>query len=213
MKGLTPSQFLDQLDDEFAWRRKELTTLRSDVRSGPPTARSARLRGAVAMLYAHWEGFVKASSDAYVEFVARRRLRHTELSDGFLSLALRSRLKSFAAVNDIESHVAFVRFLLTDLPSRARIPKLGVIRTGSNLNSRRLKAIVRTLGLDYTPFELKENLLDAELLGRRNQIAHGKAICPSGADFELLYQQMTSLLREFKDQLAHAVVSRSYRRI
>jgi hypothetical protein len=212
MKHRPAPDFLDFLDGEFAWRRKELTSMWSDVKAAGPEYRSARLRAAVAMLYAHWEGFVKAASEAYVSYVAARRLKHSDLSEGFLALALRTRLRELSDTRDVTAHIAFVQFLGSELHSPARIPNLGVIKTGSNLTSKRLKSIVLTLGLDYSPFELKENLIDKQLLDLRNTIAHGKWICPKDKDFEILYQETTALLRNFKDQLANAVALNAFRR-
>ena len=146
MKARTETEVLEFLDEEFAWRRKELSEVCADVSSA---ASNARVRAGTTLLYAHWEGFVKAASEAYVEFVARRRFQYKQLCPGFLALALRTRLNAFARTDDVSAHVAFVDFILGDLGSHARLPKLGAIKTGANLNSQRLKAIILTLGLDY----------------------------------------------------------------
>ena len=210
MKARTDVEVLTLLDEEFAWRRKELSAIWSDVSTGAPKAQPARLRAGTALLYAHWEGFIKAASEGYLEFVARRRLQCRQLCPGLLALALRTRLADFANTEDASAHIAFVEFVLGDLDSHARLPKLSVIKTGNNLNSQRLKTIVLTLGLDYTPFELKENLIDKQLLDWRNKIAHGKSLFPSESDFKVLYDEMSLLLRNFKDQLANAVVLKTY---
>jgi hypothetical protein len=212
MSARTEVEVLQWLDEEFAWRRKELTTIWADVNSPESKSRPARLRGGTALLYAHWEGFVRAASEVYVEFVARRRLQYTELCPGLLALALRRRLNSLVSSDDASAQVSFVEFILGGLGSHARLPKLGVIKTGGNLNSRRLRAIVVTLGLDYSAFELKENLIDSQLLDWRNKIAHGKLLCPTEQDFELLYQETSGLLRNFKDQISNAVILRAYLR-
>jgi hypothetical protein len=208
----TDSDFVDFLDGEFAWRRKELSTLHGNVKSAPPGELSARIRGATVLLYAHWEGFVKVCCERYIEFVARRRLRYNELNDGLLALVLRSRLNRFLSVDSGEGHIEFIRFLLNRLTSRAEMPKSLAIHTGANLNASRFRDIVLTLGLDYTPFELKERLIDTQLLHWRNNIAHGKVLCPKEDDFQTLYKEVADLLRNFKDQLANAVVNRNYRR-
>jgi hypothetical protein len=211
MTAKTEFELQELLDEEFAWRRKELSTIRADLNSASGASRNALLRAGVALLYAHWEGFVKIASESYVQYVGRRRLKYKELCPGFLALALRNRLKTFSGNDDASAHVDFVQFLMGDLESNAHLPKLGVIKTGSNLNSKRLKVIVLTLGLDYSGFELKENLIDNQLLDSRNNIAHGRDLCPSLADFESLYQETTALLRNLKDQISNAVALRSYR--
>ncbi len=212
MKARTETEVQELLDEEFAWRRKELSAIWADLNSATGFSRNALLRAGVALLYAHWEGFVKAASEAYVEYVGRRRLQYKELCPSFLALALRSRLNEFSSSDEASANISFVEFVLGDLESNARLPKLGVIKTGSNLNSKRLKVIVLTLGLDYSAFELKENLIDSQLLELRNNIAHGKMRCPSVADFESIYQETTGLLRIFKDQISNAITLRTYRR-
>lgn len=144
-------------------------------------------------------------------YVGRRRLKYKELSPGFLGLALRNKFNSFLGNDDESAHVDFVRFLTGDLESNAQIPKLGVIKTGSNLNSKRLKTIVLTLGLDYSGFELKEKLIDEQLLDLRNNIAHGKEQCPTLEDFEILYDETTALIRNLKDQISNAITTKAYR--
>lgn len=205
MKVKSSAKALDFLDEEFAWRRKELTAIWNDVKSSKPKSRSARTRAAVAILYAHWEGFVKAASEAYLAYVAGKRLKYSELNEGFLALCLRSKLQEFAAANDASAHISFINFLSREMNSRAKIPTISIIKTGFNLSSKRLKSIVLTLGLDYSSFELKENLIDAQLLDWRNTIAHGKWICPKEDEFDMIYQETTTLLRNFKDQLTNAI--------
>lgn len=205
MKVKSSAEVLDILDEEFAWRRKELTAIWNDVKSSKPKSRSARTRAGVAILYAHWEGFIKAASEAYLDYVAGKRLKHSELNHGFLALCLRSKFQEFATTNDISRHISFLSFLSHEMNSRAKIPTFSIIKTGSNLSSTRLKAIVLTLGLDYSPFELKEHLIDEQLLDWRNTIAHGKWICPNEDEFDHLYQETTTLLRNFKDQVANVI--------
>src|SRR5580704_7767577 len=91
----TIEELADRLDEGMAWRRIELQALKAAVSDaekqspGSPLSR-ALARSGVAMLYAHWEGYVKDSCTAYVEFIAKRRLRCDELSDGLLRSVLES---------------------------------------------------------------------------------------------------------------------------
>ena len=50
------------------------------------------LRIGVCALYAHWEGFVKRTTEAYITFVAGRRLRYSDLSANFVALGLRTQI-------------------------------------------------------------------------------------------------------------------------
>lgn len=210
MKVKSSEEVLDILDEEFAWRRKELTAILNDVNSSQLNSLPVRIRAAVAILYAHWEGFVKAASEVYLNYVAGKRLKHDELNDAFLALCLRPKLHKLDKTDDISQHITFLNFVFREMNSRANIPTSNIIKTGSNLSSPRLKAIVLALGLDYSPFELKEHLIDKQLLDWRNNIAHGKWICPKKDEFDKLYREITTLLRNFKDQLENAIVMKAY---
>jgi hypothetical protein len=57
----------------------------------------------------------------------------------------------------------------------------------------------------------QEKLIDEKLLDLGNNIAHGKAQCPTIEDFEELYDETTALIRNLKDQISNAVVVNAYR--
>lgn len=69
MKIRTLGQLQDALDSEMSWRLKEIADLKSNVKSTSGLARSTLIRAGTALLYAHWEGFIKAASSAYVLFL------------------------------------------------------------------------------------------------------------------------------------------------
>lgn len=212
MKIRSLDELSEFLDGEYAWRRKELTSINSDVKAAHGDSRDPRIRGAIALLYAHWEGFVKNASHAYLTYVSSQRLHYCQLSTSFLALSLRKQLQEFSDTNDPVVHNSFVELMTTGLSSEARVPRTGAIDTKSNLNSKRMKRIVLTLGLDYSPYELKENLIDEQLLNWRNNIAHGKGNCPNESDFELLYVEVGNMLRAFKDQVSNAASQSGFRK-
>jgi hypothetical protein len=59
----TAEQLYDVLAADLIWRKKELSAykLAMEAAERSPDRRQAFLRGAVALLYAHWEGFVSWS--------------------------------------------------------------------------------------------------------------------------------------------------------
>lgn len=213
MKIRTLIEFSEILDSEFAWRRKELTLLRSTVNSASPISKNTFLRSAVALLYAHWEGFIKEVGETYLIFVATRRLKLHELSPNFKALALRTKFLEFGQSKDPQTHILFLDFIASNAQARVTIPTNGVVNTDSNLSSELLRRIITSLGLNYVPFELKSHLIDSKLLYWRNNIAHGQYICPSESDFEILYNEITILIREFKTQIENAAVNQQYKTI
>jgi hypothetical protein len=104
------------LSQEFAWRKKELHELRTPAFLNRNThRRDACIRGAVALLYAHWEGFIKNVGTAYLEFVFHRRLKYRELPPHFLALSARRLLNEGAATSAIEQHLEVTEFFLNGL--------------------------------------------------------------------------------------------------
>lgn len=94
MRIRTPEEFLDKLDHDLAWRRKELSFIITEIQkvSEKSDYETHLLRIGMTFLYAHWEGFVKESAKLYVTYVEARRLNYCELSTEMLALACKSRI-------------------------------------------------------------------------------------------------------------------------
>ena len=88
----TTDELINRVGVELIWRRKELSELKGLVQETQGQLRSrVIIRSAVALLYAHWEGFVKKSSSYYLEFVSSHRLPYGRLASNFVALTLKSK--------------------------------------------------------------------------------------------------------------------------
>src|SRR5688500_9527583 len=173
MKIRTLEALDDVLTRDYAWRLKELATLLLEVKGARPHLQPMLLRAALPLLYAHWEGFIKVAANSYLEYVGRKGMPICDLSDPFAALALRRELNELEASTKSASRVRFMSFVRTRLHEPARLPYRKGVETRANLKAGVLRDIVETLGLDYSPFELKEKLIDRQLVDSRNSIAHG----------------------------------------
>jgi hypothetical protein len=206
----------DRLDEGIAWRRIELQALKSAISeaesrsSGSPLAR-ALARSGVALLYAHWEGYAKDSCTAYVEYVARRRLRCSELNDGLLRTVLES-LGKRMATGDEEAREALFEAVRRPDTSRARIPKMSMVETKSNLRYQVLSDLLIKIGLSADGFATKDKLIDVTLCDSRNSIAHGRDFFPSPDDFPQLMSEVVGMMEQMRDLLISAARLSSYRR-
>lgn len=213
----TAEQLQEALDRDLSWRKKELTSIITEILPNLKLKGTfpinTPIRIGIALLYAHWEGFIKSSSNKYLEFIALRRLKYNELKSNFIALAVNKKLNK----NDLSQGAFFpvkiVDFIINEGTQDARIPYKDVIQT-SNLDSKVLKKILTVLGLDYSQYELKANLIDIELLKRRNNIAHGRFILDDidEQNFLNLYREIITTINNFNDQILEAAIYENYRR-
>src|SRR5271156_2248222 len=138
----TLNNLSDALADDLAWRKKELSSLRALIEdAGTRHDRaSTLLRSGVALLYAHWEGFVRAGSRSY-QFVAFQRLPLNRLAANFLALSARKVFQEARAATKISAHLALVKFFLNELAERSHVPYKDGVNTRSNLSSAILRDI------------------------------------------------------------------------
>ncbi|MFM5942726.1 MAG: MAE_28990/MAE_18760 family HEPN-like nuclease, partial [Dolichospermum sp.] len=132
----TLEQLSDKLAQELAWRKKELSILKSliDSKSSETAKRNALLRSGITMLYAHWEGFVKVSANSYVEFVAMQKLSYNQLANNFIALAMKDQLDQAKETEKATIYNEVAEFFMTRLNERSVI-KYEFRITTSNLSS------------------------------------------------------------------------------
>ena len=211
MSVRTTEELADRLARDLVWRRKEVTALRRLVSTASTDREAVLIRSLVAILYAHWEGFIKNTADAYIEHVRSQRLAYAELAANFLAYALRGRARQSAEQKDMAQMIALIEFLRGNMTERSRIPKRSV-DVESNLSSSVLRNLTTSLGLDYRPFESKSFLIDTRLLANRNRIAHGDYLALEARDALSLSKEIMSLMESFRNQVENAAVRAQFRR-
>ncbi len=219
---------LDLLDkyltDELVRRRAELFHLKArlETKNILQTEKEALLRGCIVVLYAHWEGYIKDSATAYICYVSTQKLKHRELSNNFVAVALRHMINDAAQAKTYKLRSELARVFLEDMESRSQINWKDVVITESNLSSDVLKNIIDLLGLDYLPeYETRQNVIDNQLLRHRNMAAHGQLFLEMDVEgFQHVYDTLlggsannpVGLMTIFKDQILNAVLLRKYLR-
>jgi len=210
MKIRSTEELQAKLDQDFAWRRKELTTIFTNVKSSKLTQRNTNIRIGVVILYAHWEGFIKNAAEYYLIYVSYKKLKFDQLSNNMIALSLKTKLIQFEQTNKNTVHTQLIDFLLGNLKIRANIPTENVIKTQSNLNSNILKEILSILGIEYSQYELKEKYIDAQLLNIRNSVAHGQDPDINEEDFYELYREITTLMNSIKTDISNNAALSKY---
>ena len=87
-----------------------------------------------------------------------------------------------------------------------------VINTKSNLNSIILKEMMTSVGLDFSTYDTKSNLIDEQLLKYRNNVAHGEYLQVNTKEYLALHQEIYGMLENFKTDIKNAVLFTKYLR-
>lgn len=209
----TTDELLDRIAEELVWRRRELTDMRALVQDSNGQLRArVVVRAGVALLYAHWEGFVKAVASHYLEYVASHRIPYRRLAPNFVALSLRSKFQELGANEKISSANALADFFCTSLDSQSRVPYKNMVETKSNLSSKVLLDILAALGLDQTQFQTRLNFIDSSLVNPRNHIAHGEALSLTVDEYLALHDDVLALIETFRNEVENSSVLRRFER-
>ena len=213
-KNRTILDLQDNIDRDFAWRIKELSLLKSKIPNTPnrDPLQDVLIRAGVTMLYAHWEGFVKCAAENYLNYVSLKRLRHDQLESCFVALCLKKKINEMDNTNRFDLQTAAVDFMLQQLNERAYIPYEGIIQTKSNLSFFVFRDICTVIGIDYKKYQLKETLIDRELLQFRNSIAHGKYLSMNFNEYLKIYDKILEMMRDIKDDILNAAATEKFKR-
>jgi len=210
MKLRTANDLLDHLDQEMAWRIKELHQFKAAVENANEKRINTQIRAGISMLYAHWEGFIKGAANAYVNHLSYRADINRNLQPCFIALAMKSTLSAVTASSKSSTAVTTVSFFIDEFDKPVRLPRSGAISAESNLSSTVFLNIAGWLGIDPSPYSTRFALIDKTLLENRNYIAHGEYLTIDKDRFENLMAEVLEMLRWFKTDIENAVVNKSF---
>lgn len=208
----TAEELQQHLDEDLVWRKKELAAIKALVTAKSSSTERINLfiRSGIALLYAHWEGFIKSASNAYLIYIASQRHTYFELTNNFIAMGSKKLLNEVTESNKITVYARIADFFISGLNARCSIPS--EIETKSNLSSEVLREITYTLGVDYKIYETKAHLIDEALVKNRNNIAHGNYLLIDIEEFLNLHSTIIELLDLFSNQISNAVSTKSYLR-
>lgn len=211
---LTKSDLIQKIDTDLIWRRRELSNFKTTLENEniPLSQKPGLLRAGVALLYAHWEGFVKLSGSYYLEFVIDQRLSANKLKSNFLAIKMKSMLNEANKSKKISSSSNLIDYFRKNLNTRLRLTHKGIVDTQGNLSSKVFEEILWVLGLEVSQYKTKFNLIDSSLVNRRNHVAHGESMDIDFDDFIELYDETMLLIEQFRTQLQNSAILEEYLR-
>lgn len=187
--------------------------MRQAIKSSKDTIQRTLIRAGVALLYAHWEGFIKRTAELYLDYVSSVNLTYNDIHPCFLAYSLKQKIGQFTETHSskYKLHVDVVQTIQAEWNSKAKLPS-GTIDTASNLSSAVFQEIAAIVAIDISKYETKFHQIDSSLVKRRNSIAHGEYLDIGNRDFEELSDDIIQLMRQFKDDIQNAIVLESYKK-
>lgn len=211
MRVRNSSQFIRFIGDEFSWRHKELLDIRLLARSVNLANQRTLIRAGVPLAYAHWEGFVKSSTELLLNFVSHQELQNNQLADPYFAHSVKTQIAiimSSVTANTVIDAACLVR----DAHSKkAEIRHKNYVDTKSNLSSEVFQQIAGSLGVNLGPYRHLYPYIDETIVNNRNKIAHGEFIQLSLTDFHALIDRVADLMRMYKTDLENIVVGDQFK--
>ncbi len=210
----TKEDLIDKIASDHVWRVREISEIKSLIES-PSLSQSRKkvlCRAGIALLYAHWEGFVKKSGTFFLEYVSLQRIPVSDLKSNFVTLMMKNRIDEATKSKKYSVFDEFTDFLLTKQSTRSKIPFKNIVDTDSNLSTTVLKEITWCLGISYELFESREKLIDSKLVGRRNHVAHGEDFPVEVSDFIEMADEVLGLISTFRNLVENSALLSNYKR-
>ncbi|MFH8927564.1 MAE_28990/MAE_18760 family HEPN-like nuclease [Streptomyces pristinaespiralis] len=213
---MDPSRFIEGIDRQLARRKVELSNLVLMVseQNPDPNRLSCIARSAVVLTYAHWEGFVKQGSSAYIRFINEANVRVADLKFPFQAAYVSSAFKRAAA----SAKARYLGEVLKEIDTRRTetfsISPDKCIDTESNLSSVVFKEIIHSIGLDVLPlYETRSAFIDQRIVKARNQVAHGELVSFDAVDVNERITGARLLIDTYANQLKQAATANHYLQI
>ncbi|MDX3697212.1 MAE_28990/MAE_18760 family HEPN-like nuclease [Streptomyces europaeiscabiei] len=207
----TLDQLQASLTENLVWRTHEMDQWQMVANRVRSHELPGILRGGLALIYAHWEGYVKDSACAYLEYVSRKGLKVGDLRPELAAIALRSSLGKGEQSKDSKSHTEIISLIRDELSRPAQLKyDSATIRTRSNLKFEVFDDIMHSIGCDASRHEIFRLLIDARLLKFRNDIAHGRQEYVALDDWMEIRDRVVLILKDVRDQISNSAAQKLY---
>lgn len=208
----------DKLTADLARRKKEITYLKTAISKSSGSSQASFMRAGVTILYAHWEGFIKASANFYLFYVINKMSdKRLKIHSTFQISALWNTFRKNE--NNIKNPILFTEKVAPIVLEGCKPENFGsVFDFTSNVNSEEVEKIMVLLGLDHTTLLDTEdtslpppkNVIDVKLVDTRNAIAHGEHRELALDDYELVEKLTLGLMDSFSNIILNAASTQSY---
>lgn len=212
MKIRTSEELYDRVYEDLVWRKREIVLFNTQLSRSSTEFNRALLRSSLALLYAHWEGFVKNACHFYLCYLSSKPLTFSELIPELAALTLRAKMSEAILAKKSAIRADLIRDIRDHASHAARIPtSRDAVRTESNLSFAVLEDILTSVGCDTQRYESYRDLIDDQLVNSRNKIAHGENANIAQPEWNDISAQVLWLMDDIAAQLMNAAALNSYK--
>ena len=210
MKIRTIVDLSELVDRDYTWRVREIANIKQLLSSSNESRQPLIMRAAIALSYAHWEGFIKRSTQWYLVYINSQRHSYIELKTQFAVFGLKGEINKLANSRKHKFSTEILEAIFNMPSSRVYMALSDAVDTQSNLNSEVFENIAYSVAIDSEKYKTKYNFIDEGLLGRRNKVAHGEEIGVSRDIVDEALNLVLLLLKDYKDDLMNAASQADY---
>jgi hypothetical protein len=209
LKIRTIEELEDKLESDLSWRKKEILSLKLLIDSDEIN-KKILLRSGIALLCAHFEGFIKNSSNYYIIYVSNLKIKSNYIINTLVAIKIKNSIKSCSETDKHSIHGEMLN-LIEKIKEKSFFIKYTedkpIISTNSNPTSEVLKEILKTIGINSEIFDIKKQYIDHSLLMNRHKVVHGERHDLDYEDFISTFNIVLELLDSYKELIIHAAES------
>lgn len=218
MKIKSKECFLDVIQSERAWRRKELTNLGSLIHKSREVHNTTLVRAGILLLYSHWEGYIKKVCEAFFHYMNFKAHKYSDLKPNFIAMGIANDFNGNFPQKKFDSYMKSVSFIISDSDKRTfNVDVDSRVDTKSNLSTEVLVDLLNMVGIDTEHFTNNQQYIDSKLLKYRNAIAHGERtdnnpdLSIGEAEYLELYLRVNALLDHFESIICNHIELETYK--
>lgn len=211
MKPFDPESFSLVATEDFTWRVRELSDLKQVIRLSGNTYAGVARKAALALVYAHWEGYVVFVAGAYLTYIAKRKRVFADLMPSLCAVSLAGHVQEWQKQKDtIGLRLKIVETIQSLQNQQFRKVPNNSINAGGNLNFERFSDICKVMMVDAATIIADQEYLDNEIVGVRNHIAHGGSVVISEERLTKASEFVLSSMRSFRNDIENCVLHRTF---
>lgn len=189
------------VERQFRNRKLEISQIDALINRTKQPEQAVLLRAAVPLLYAHFEGFIKSTTELYLSTVLNEKIVASDLSTNFLALYTRHLIhkhqgeeaRSQQKYQDITN--AILEYPRTIIPAVVTAH----LKSKQNLKPDVLEDIFISLNLDFSSWwQLKRVFISKIFLKKRNEICHGDIVNITPTEYTEMHTFTLEALENFK---------------